>query len=60
MAPLLGDLIQKLKLQLKLTSIVVTHDIRLAAKLADRLVFLHEAKATFFRTYAAKNGNAHA
>jgi len=30
MAQLLGDLIQKLKLQLKLTSIVVTHDMRLA------------------------------
>ncbi len=52
MAQLLGDLIQKLKLQLKLTSIVVTHDMRLAEKLADRIVFLHEAKAIFFGTYA--------
>src|SRR5437879_9456153 len=34
MATLLGDLIQKLKQQLKLTSIVVTHDMRLAKKLA--------------------------
>jgi phospholipid/cholesterol/gamma-HCH transport system ATP-binding protein len=50
MAQLLGDLIQKLKFQLKLTSIVVTHDMRLAQKLADRLVFLHEAKAIFFGT----------
>ena len=32
MAHLLGDLIQKLKLQLKLTSIVVTHDMTLRAK----------------------------
>src|SRR6266481_443640 len=47
MANLLGDLIQKLKQQLKLTSIVVTHDMRLAKKLADRIVFLHEAKAIF-------------
>jgi phospholipid/cholesterol/gamma-HCH transport system ATP-binding protein len=47
MAQLLGDLIQKLKLQLKLTSIVVTHDMRLAKKLADRIVFLHEARAIF-------------
>ncbi|HEX2330533.1 MAG TPA: ATP-binding cassette domain-containing protein [Candidatus Angelobacter sp.] len=47
MATLLGDLIQKLKLQLKLTSIVVTHDMRLAKKLADRVVFLHEAQAIF-------------
>src|SRR5438105_10051967 len=35
-AQLLGDLIQKLKHQLKLTSIVVTHDMRLAKKSADR------------------------
>jgi phospholipid/cholesterol/gamma-HCH transport system ATP-binding protein len=30
----------------------VTHDMRLAAKLAERVVFLHEAKAIFFGTYA--------
>ena len=48
MAQLLGDLIQKLKYQLKLTSIVVTHDMRLAKKLADRVVFLHEADVIFF------------
>ena len=47
MVQLLGDLIQKLKHQLKLTSIVVTHDMRLAKKLADRIVFLHEARAIF-------------
>jgi phospholipid/cholesterol/gamma-HCH transport system ATP-binding protein len=50
MAQLLGDLIQKLKQQLKLTSIVVTHDMRLAKKLADRIVFLHEARAIFVGT----------
>src|SRR5207244_4528852 len=48
MAQLLGDLIQKLKHQLHLTSIVVTHDMRFAQKLADRVVFLHEGKAIFF------------
>jgi len=52
MAQLLGDLIKKLKFQLKLTSIVVTHDMRLARKLADRIVFLHEARAHFFGTPA--------
>jgi phospholipid/cholesterol/gamma-HCH transport system ATP-binding protein len=52
MAQLLGDLIGRLKLQLNLTSIVVTHDMRLAKKLADRVVFLYEAKAIFFGTYA--------
>src|SRR5436305_11337146 len=50
MAQLLGDLIQKLKHQLKLTSIVVTHDMRLAKKLADNIAFLHEARAIFFGT----------
>jgi phospholipid/cholesterol/gamma-HCH transport system ATP-binding protein len=52
MAQLLGDLIGRLKLQLNLTSIVVTHDMRLARKLANRVVFLYEGKAIFFGTYA--------
>jgi len=52
MAQLLGDLIKRLKIQLHLTSVVVTHDMRLAKKLADRVVFLHEAKAIFFGTYS--------
>lgn len=52
MAQLLGDLIKKLKFQLKLTSVVVTHDMRLAKKLADRVVFLHEARVIFFGTPA--------
>jgi phospholipid/cholesterol/gamma-HCH transport system ATP-binding protein len=46
MAQLLGDLIKKLK------SVVVTHDMRLAKKLADRVVFLHEARVIFFGTTA--------
>jgi phospholipid/cholesterol/gamma-HCH transport system ATP-binding protein len=50
MAHLLGDLIQRLKQQLHLTSIVVTHDMRLAKKLADRVVFLNAGKAIFFGT----------
>ena len=51
MAQLLGDLIKRLKIQLHLTSVVVTHDMRLAKKLANRIVFLHEAKVLFFGTY---------
>ena len=51
MAQLLGDLIKRLKIQLNLTSIVVTHDMRLAKKLAERVVFLYEARAIFFGTY---------
>ncbi len=49
-ARLMGDLIQKLKHQLKLTSIVVTHDMRFAQRLANRVLFLHEGKARFFGT----------
>src|SRR3989449_10583527 len=52
MAQLLGDLIARLKLQLHLTRVVVTHDMRLAEKLANRIVFLHEAKVLFFGTYS--------
>ena len=50
MGHLLGDLIERLKQQLHLTSIVVTHDMRFAKKLADRVVFLHEGNARFFGT----------
>ena len=50
MGHLLGDLIQRLKHQLHLTSIVVTHDMRLAKKLADRVVFIDQGKARFFGT----------
>src|SRR5579872_3974098 len=51
MAQLLGDLIKRLKIQLNLTSLVVTHDMRLAKKLAERVVFLSEGRAIFFGTY---------
>ena len=52
MAHLLGNLIERLKQQLHLTSIVVTHDMRFAKKLADRIVFLHQGEARFFGTMA--------
>ena len=48
MAAHIADLIQRLKNQLRLTSVVVTHDTRLAHKLADRVVFLHEGQVAFF------------
>lgn len=50
MAHLLGELIERLKQQLHLTSLVVTHDTRFAKKLADRVVLLHKGKALFFGT----------
>jgi phospholipid/cholesterol/gamma-HCH transport system ATP-binding protein len=47
---LLGNLIRKLRSQIKLTSIVVTHDMRFAERLADRVLFLHQGRAEFFGT----------
>jgi phospholipid/cholesterol/gamma-HCH transport system ATP-binding protein len=44
----LGDLIQRLKRQLGFTSIVVTHDMRFAERLADLVLFLHQGRAQFF------------
>jgi phospholipid/cholesterol/gamma-HCH transport system ATP-binding protein len=44
----LGDLIQRLKRQLGFTSIVVTHDMRFAEKLADQVLFLHQGRASYF------------
>jgi phospholipid/cholesterol/gamma-HCH transport system ATP-binding protein len=48
MAQAIGGLILKLKKQSGLTSVVVTHDMRLARKLADRIVFLVDGKVAFF------------
>ena len=44
----LGDLMLRLKKQLKLTSVVVTHDLDLMYKVADRVVFLYEGGVIFF------------
>jgi phospholipid/cholesterol/gamma-HCH transport system ATP-binding protein len=43
----LGNLMVKLKTQLHLTSVVVTHDLDLMRKVADRVVFLFEGKAIY-------------
>jgi phospholipid/cholesterol/gamma-HCH transport system ATP-binding protein len=50
MGRLIGDLIQRLKLQLGITSIVVTHDMRFAMRLADLVLFLEAGTARFFGT----------
>jgi phospholipid/cholesterol/gamma-HCH transport system ATP-binding protein len=50
MAQTVGDLILKLKRQTGLTSVVVTHDMKLARKLADRVVFLVDGRVAFFGT----------
>ncbi len=51
------ELIQKVKRQVKLTSIVVTHDTRLANRLADRLIFLHEGRVLFWGPPAELEAN---
>jgi phospholipid/cholesterol/gamma-HCH transport system ATP-binding protein len=44
----LGSLIQRLKIQLGFTSIVVTHDMRFAERLANSVLFLDAGKASYF------------
>src|SRR6266850_7574387 len=44
----LGNLMLKLKRELKLTSVVVTHDLDLMYKVADRVVFLFDGGVIFF------------
>ncbi len=44
----LGGIIQRLKRQLGFTSIVVTHDMRFAERLADFVLFLHQGRAHYF------------
>lgn len=50
--PIMGDhlstLMLRLKHQLHLTSVVVTHDLDLMHKVADRVVLLHEGRMIFF------------
>jgi phospholipid/cholesterol/gamma-HCH transport system ATP-binding protein len=44
----LGNLMLRLKRQLSLTSIVVTHDLDLMRKVADSVVFLYKGEAIYF------------
>ena len=43
----INELILKLQRELAVTSIVVTHDMHSAFKIADRIVMLHEGKLIF-------------
>jgi phospholipid/cholesterol/gamma-HCH transport system ATP-binding protein len=51
----LGNLMLRLKKQLNLTSVVVTHDLDLMRKVADKVVFLFEGRVIFFGTLAELN-----
>ncbi len=47
----IGNLISRLQKTLKVTSIVVTHDLRLTALVADRLTLLYQGHMVFLGTY---------
>jgi phospholipid/cholesterol/gamma-HCH transport system ATP-binding protein len=49
----MADLMLRLKRQLSLTSIVVTHDLDLMRKVADRVVVLHDGKVIYFGPVAS-------
>jgi phospholipid/cholesterol/gamma-HCH transport system ATP-binding protein len=57
----LGDLMLRLKRQLQLTSVVVTHDLDLMYKVADRVVFLYDGGVIYFGPVAGleKSGHPH-
>src|SRR6267154_748911 len=48
MSDILINLMLKLKHDLKLTAVVVTHDLDLMRRVADRVVFLYEGRAIYF------------
>jgi phospholipid/cholesterol/gamma-HCH transport system ATP-binding protein len=50
MAQTITGLIERLKEKYHKTSIVVTHDVRLAERVADRIVMLHQGRVAFFGT----------
>jgi phospholipid/cholesterol/gamma-HCH transport system ATP-binding protein len=55
----IGRLMHRLQEALKVTSIVVTHDLRLTELVADRLVLLHEGQWVFQGTYAEFLNSSH-
>ena len=55
----IGSLIQSLRDALKVTSIVVTHDLRLTELVADRLALLHQGQWAFQGTYEEFLNSSH-
>jgi phospholipid/cholesterol/gamma-HCH transport system ATP-binding protein len=55
----LASLMLRLKRQLKLTSVVVTHDLDLMYKVADRVVFLFEGQVIYFGPVAELQNAEH-
>jgi ABC-type transporter Mla maintaining outer membrane lipid asymmetry ATPase subunit MlaF len=54
-----GDLMLRLKKQLQLTSVVVTHDLDLMYKVADKVVFLYDGGVIFFGPTAELEKSEH-
>jgi phospholipid/cholesterol/gamma-HCH transport system ATP-binding protein len=59
MSDLLSNLMLRLKKQLQLTSVVVTHDLDLMYKVADRVVFLFEGKVIYFGEISGLEKSTH-
>ena len=55
----LAGLMLRLKTQLKLTSVVVTHDLDLMRHVADRVVVLHEGRVIYFGRVAELGASDH-
>lgn len=55
----LGNLMLRLKQQLQLTSVVVTHDLDLMRKVADSVVFLFEGRVIYFGPVAELGKSEH-
>lgn len=55
----LGNLMLRLKRQLRLTSVVVTHDLDLMRKVADRVVVLYEGRVIYFGPTAELDDSEH-
>ena len=55
----IGNLMLRLKKQLGLTSIVVTHDLDLMRKVADQVVFLFEGRVIYFGPVSELHNSTH-
>ncbi len=55
----LAALMLRLKTQLKLTSVVVTHDLALMRRVAEKVVILHEGRAIYFGPVTGLESSQH-
>ena len=55
----MGNLMLRLKKKLKLTSIVVTHDLDLMRKVADTVMFLYKGEAIYFGSVSGLEQSEH-